>query len=516
LLVAKEHFGGITMRTGLFIPTRFKLVRILASAFACAALPFAAQAQMQNGGYNQADASNGRATQAIYTTPSGPAAAGRQSSYVDSYGNPLIVPAGYYQGGGCGDACSCGNCYGGGCNSGYGGGCGCGGYGGGCNGGGYGCQGQCGCGGGSNSCMPMGGGGTDPPVGYDLMNDAGSEGDMTDQRGPHYFDIRTEAVWLHRDKSFGTNVDIAAQNVGNTVVLSTNQLDIQDQVGFRAIGRYDIGALSVMEFGYTGIYDYSDSAAVTNPVPGNLFTLFSRTAPGTGLFGINPIGPPSVSTPGGPLPFSERAIEESISLKSDLQTAELSYRRYWLGWSPRISGTLLAGFRYTKVDEHFELDSLGTPNVDPVFTNPAFEYRTDAINNLAGFQAGGDAWIGLMQGLRIGAEGKAGIYDNHYDLQNHALTGNAGSLTEFLPEERFNADKVAFIGEASADVVADITPSISLRAGYEVLFINSLVLAGENFNQTSPFGNQGTRVPFVDDNGKLFYSGAHAGIEYTW
>ena len=43
-----------------------------------------------------------------------------------------------------------------------------------------------------------------------------------------------------------------------------------------------------------------------------------------------------------------------------------------------------------------------------------------------------------------------------------------------------------------------------------------LVLAGENFNETSPFGNQGTRVPFVDDNGKLFYSGAHAGIEYTW
>jgi hypothetical protein len=493
------------MRIGFFFRSRTKLVRILATAAAFAAAPFVANGQMPDGRYGQSDPSNGRAVQAIYTTPSGPAAAGRQSSYVDSYGNPLIVPAGYCQQGcGCGDACSYG-----GCNGGYGGG-GC--YGGGCNGGCNGCQGQC-CGGGFNSCMPMGCGGTDPPVGYDLMNDAGTQGDLVDQRGPHYFDIRTEAVWLHRDKSFGDNVDIAAQNVGNTVVLSTDQLDIKDQIGFRALGRYDICPLSVIEFGYTGIYDFSDDATATNTVPGNLFSLFSRPAPGTGLFGVNP---PGVNIPGGPLPFTERAISESISLKSDLQTAEISYRRYWLGWSPRISGTLLGGFRYTKVNEAFELDSLGTPNVDPVFTNPAFQYRTDAVNNLSGFQGGGDVWIGLMQGLRLGAEGKAGIYDNHYNLSTRILDGEAGALTDVIPEERFNKDKVAFIGEASVDLVADITPSISLRAGYEVLFLDSLVLAGENFNQTSPFGNQGTRVPFVDDNGKLFYSGAHAGVEYTW
>ena len=78
-------------------------------------------------------------------------------------------------------------------------------------------------------------------------------------------------------KALATTYDFAAQNVGNVVVLSTNQLDIKDQVGFRAIGRYDICPLSVVEFGYTGIYDYSDSATVTDPVPGNLFSLFSRT-----------------------------------------------------------------------------------------------------------------------------------------------------------------------------------------------------------------------------------------------
>jgi hypothetical protein len=83
-------------------------------------------------------------------------------------------------------------------------------------------------------------------------------------------------------------------------------------------------------------------------------------------------------------------------------------------------------------------------------------------------------------------------------------------------EEDFDDDKVAFLAEASADVVVNVLPSVSLRAGYEVLFFNSLVLAGENFNETSPFGNQGQRVPFVEDDGELFYHGGHAGIEFVW
>jgi hypothetical protein len=66
--------------------------------------------------------------------------------------------------------------------------------------------------------------------------------------------------------------------------------------------------------------------------------------------------------------------------------------------------------------------------------------------------------------------------------------------------------------------VADILPSWSLRAGYEVLFINSLVLAGENFNTASPYGlpGQATRVPFLFDQGNALYHGGHVGIEFIW
>ena len=93
----------------------------------------------------------------------------------------------------------------------------------------------------SIAAMPMGAGGTDPPIGYDLMNDVGMEGDLVDQRGPHYFDIRAEAVYLHRDKTFEQDIDFTSLNVGNTVVLT------YEPVGFRRPDRVS-ASLAVTTF----------------------------------------------------------------------------------------------------------------------------------------------------------------------------------------------------------------------------------------------------------------------------
>jgi hypothetical protein len=319
-------------------------------------------------------------------------------------------------------------------------------------------------------------------------------------------------VYLKReDDAFGPDVDFSQEDLNGPIVLSSSDLEYDEEPGFRIIGRLDVGPLSVFEFGYMGIFSYEDEATFEDP-DGTLFSLFSADVPGVPPFGVNPV---DVSDPGGPLPLTERAIEHSISIESTLQTAELTYRRYWVGWIPRISGTLLAGFRYTRLGEEFEFNTIGTPDVDPVLDNPNFTYDIDAVNNLAGFQTGADIWMGLMQGLRIGAEGKAGIYNNHYSLTN-LLIGRDGDDVFDVIEEDFDDNKVAFLAEASADVVANVLPSVSLRVGYEVLFFNSLVLAGENFNEVSPFGNQGDRIPFVDDEGELFYHGGHAGIEFVW
>ncbi|HVT26921.1 MAG TPA: BBP7 family outer membrane beta-barrel protein [Lacipirellulaceae bacterium] len=500
------------------------IVALFAAAAAIAMLPTASFGQYRTAAFDASRSTDGQgAVQAIYTVPTdGMAVPARP--YVDANGNPMVVPAGYCDP--CGECCcsdSDGQC------APYGP-CG---------------DGTCGgsmCGGGFMGSCPMGAGGTDPPIGYDLMNDTGIQGDLVDQRGPHYWDIRAETVFMRRDKGFDKNVDFTALNVGGPVVLSSRDLnsnednfkqnlmqitgnnpDVSGQQssnldepnwGFRIMGRYDICPFSVVEFGYTGIFDWNASASVTDAEnPGNLYSLFSRPAPGSGLFGTNPN---TVSGVNNPFPETEQANTQSISFQSDLQTAEISYRRYWLGYIPRVSGTLLAGFRYTRVNEDFNFTSLGSMPL-PGTTNPlaGLRYAENCNNDLAGFQTGGDIWIALTQGLRIGSEGKVGIYNNHSKLTNHVFTTpplvEPGSLFE-----QFTSDHPAFIGEASVDLVADLFPSLSLRAGYEVLFLNELVLAGDNFNETSPYGNQGTRVPFVDDNGDLFYYGGHVGLEYTW
>ena len=147
------------MRFGLLARTKLRLVALVVAGAAGAAAPRTTHGQYYGQG---SPATSGRPTQALYMASGG---SGRSSAYTDSYGNPLVVPAQYCEPGGC-------ECY---SDGGYGG---------------------CGCDGsyGPNGCMPMGCGGTDPPIGYDLMNDVGMEGDFHDQRGPHYFDIRAEAV----------------------------------------------------------------------------------------------------------------------------------------------------------------------------------------------------------------------------------------------------------------------------------------------------------------------------------
>jgi hypothetical protein len=416
--------------------------------------------------------------QALFTTPVGNMMSGaEQSPFIDAHGNPVILPASYAMG--CSNGCAtdpAGGCYGGG---------------------------DCGC--------------SYPGVEQVPPNYYGA-----DQCGPHYFDCRAEAVYMKRDKTFGRNVVFSALVPAQGPVelaLESDQLDYNYEPGFRILGRYDLGPLSVVEFGYFGIFDWAENAVAIDATPGaegegDLFSLYSRPAASSATdfaqYGTTPITVRTLTSAGGPMQQTERSVRHSINIDTELQTAEMSYRRYWVGYSPRVSGTLLAGFRYTKMKENFLFHTLNTEGAGAYLDNSVL---TD--NDLAGFQTGGDVWLHLWQGLRVGGEAKAGIYNNHFDMADTIV---ASPVIPGAENYRFRGDRVAFIGEASADVVADILPSWSLRAGAELLLLNTVVLAGENFNTGSPFGlaGQAPRVAILNDQGSVMYYGFHAGLEYVW
>jgi hypothetical protein len=307
-----------------------------------------------------------------------------------------------------------------------------------------------------------------------------------DQCGPHYFDIAANAVFLQSTRSFQDVPPLGSVGVnGPTKILDADQLNEDYEPGWEIAARLDLGPLSVFEATYMGIYDLGfntsvSSVNVANGVDFQLNSVFSE-------YGVVPIDG-----------LDEGSVY-SLDYQSDLQSTELSYRRYWVGHNPRISGTYLAGFRYVRMTEEMNFDAtalLGDSTIG-----------WDTTNDLVGAQLGGDGWIALRQGLRLGGEVKGGIYNNRFKYGHQTNIPDPDISNVNFQDD---GNQVAFVGEARFDLVADILPSISLRGGYRVLYMSSLVTVGNNIDPT----NVASTALYTQ--GDALYNGFHGGIEYIW
>jgi hypothetical protein len=263
----------------------------------------------------------------------------------------------------------------------------------------------------------------------------------------------------------------------------------ETEAGWQIALRYDFGPLSVLEAQYMGIYDigFNDTVVsedVANGQPNQLTSVFSD-------YGLNVI---------------DGLVEGevfSLDYQSDLQSTEFSYRRYWVGYSPRISGTYLAGFRYIRLSEDLNFNTIADDGNANLFWN--------ADNDLVGAQFGGDGWVTLRQGLRVGSEFKAGIYNNRFKFR-HVTDVPDPTITNI--DLHTDGNQVAFAGETTFDLVADIWPSVSLRTGFRILYMSSLATVGNNIDPNE-FDDL-TANNTVLTQAHAFYSGIHGGIEYIW
>ncbi len=483
------------------------------------ALPVAAEAQVQQA-YHQGGAEATQRPRFANFLQQG------NSDWVDAHGNPVVLPAGFCGPGGCGPMGGSGPMGGGyGQCSDYGQ---CDGYG--PRGGGMGLGHGQGC-----PCCRVGGGpypqgapqaalvaqppggwagetSPYPPNGYECEEGYGRrrrcpgslclsgllDGSLlrpVDQCGPHYFDFSAEALYWQKDRAADPEVIFAtigvtdvSMGVDEALALTTNDVELDYEPGVRLTGRYDLGALSVLEVSYSGLFEWGAVSSIVGD--SDIYTGFSD-------FGTNP--PDGVG-----LDSTEQADFASLELLSELHNAEISVRRYWVGHNPRVSGTLLAGFRYTRLSEDLNFQTIGT-------SGNAF-FATQAENDLVGFQGGGDVWVTVRQGCRIGAQGKAGIYNNRTEYAANIFS-SALAFEEF---EVAKADHVSFIGEGNVSLVMDLLPSWSLRAGYDVLFINTVALAANNFDFDNAIFLGGSRPSVLYEESSALYHGGNIGLEYVW
>ena len=350
-----------------------------------------------------------------------------------------------------------------------------GGYGGGGYGGGY--------------CPPCGNGGGDP-----MAVDFGGYGQ--DQCGPHYFDFQVGAVFLQTDDAFGGGQ--AFTSIGRGVnaprALDAGGAGGEYEPGWEITARYDVGALAVLEASYMGIYDLGFSQSVSSPdvAPGGAnFQLFSPFS--------------NYGTVAPDIAGIDNGQTHAFNFQADLQSTEFNYRRYWVGHRPRVSGTFLLGARYLRYTDDATFNSEGLVNIPPLETATL---NWSGENDLVGAHCGGDAWVCLRQGLRLGVEGTAGIYNNRYKFANSGTFSAATAPDDFAGASEGN--RVAFASEAEVSMVADIWSSWSLRGGYRFLYMDRLATGAGNINQASLTATNASA------DGSLFFHGFHGGVEYVW
>lgn len=161
----------------------------------------------------------------------------------------------------------------------------------------------------------------------------------------------------------------------------------------------------------------------------------------------------------------------------------------------------LSGFRFVNIDEGFSINSFD------VATGTS-DYKIATTNKLFGGQIGVVAqqpadWIGWEAFGKIGAYGNVAAQSTLLQDFNNTLT---------VRNSRTTGGNVAFVGELGASAILRMTGAWSLRAGYNVLWVEGIALAPNQLDYTATL-TSGTALHV---NGGALFHGANLGIERRW
>ena len=318
---------------------------------------------------------------------------------------------------------------------------------------------------------------------------------------PHWFDLHAEFLYLGLDNG-GPFIEFS-RDTGGTTRITSNDLEYGDEPGFRVTGTYQTGPGSNLEFTYLGMFDFKEESLATGVDELNsIFTNFLANDPG--LQGQEQF---------------DQADSHRISLSNNTDSLELNYRRRWVGPTCLLQGSWLIGVRYTRVKERLRFISHASRDTDADLIDDTGGIGTcivDATNYMTGPQIGGDLWLCVLPGLNVGLDGKFALLGNNAK-QSTRISGVdlADNFIGIVPSEATGNDKVTFLGEASLNVNYRVNHRLTIRAGYELILLEGVALALENFNPEVPlFGF--TRTPSFSDGGALFYDGFTFGAELMW
>lgn len=299
-------------------------------------------------------------------------------------------------------------------------------------------------------------------------------------------------LYLKRDGGVGNGNLIRRQFqsfIPNPPTVTQNILAFEDfgdfdyESGVQVELSRHLGPCTALTARYAWLGEHTAQAAAgpVNPVFAPTDGIFLRTMPQTDISAAS---------------FVNNVIQAQYS--SDYQSFEFLLEREVV---PGIE--LHGGFRYVAFDERL---GIGVNSVG-VAIPQASSYAFDTENDLYGFQVGADGAIWqVCDWFSIDGLAHAGVYNNEAKSQ---VTGTR-TATNGSTAGMSRASQVAFLGEVGLFGTIRTCRGVTVRAGYQVMWIEGLALAGAQVGNT---GNVNTNQPMtptsIDSNDGVLYHGVN-------
>jgi hypothetical protein len=160
--------------------------------------------------------------------------------------------------------------------------------------------------------------------------------------------------------------------------------------------------------------------------------------------------------------------------------------------------TWCLGFRYVNLEDELGL-SQGT----------FFTHRVRTQNNLFGGQVGAASCLWSRDRLALDATAKAGLY---FDQATSDYSFRFPAIPVADTDLSAVQNQLSFVGEIGLVGTYRLTDRIALRGGYQLLWIEGVAMAPDQFAAVAPAPN----TMAIKTDGGVFYHGAIAALEITW
>ena len=143
---------------------------------------------------------------------------------------------------------------------------------------------------------------------------------------------------------------------------------------------------------------------------------------------------------------------------------------------------------------------------DPAGVYPPF-WTTSTTNNLFGVQAGVSGTVLARDRFSLDAMLKAGLFDNN-------ATQSAGvSLQKIVHPASATTNHAAFAGEAGLQLRYQLSTDLTLKVGYEALWLDRVALAPAQIQQTYTSASGVVTALGVDCGSSVLFQGVTFGLE---